>query len=82
MTEQGRKSYRRRSGALMALIVGPIVLLVAVVKVFEPHHYPSGDVRNEPLFWIGLAVAALLLTAILVVGSIRTLRRGSRRDPP
>ncbi len=59
----------------MALIVGPIVLFVAAIRSLEPHDYPAGDMRNEPLFWIVFGVAMLVVIGALMVGSIRELRR-------
>jgi len=60
----------------MALIVGPIVLFVVAVRVLEPHDYPAGDIRNEPLFWIMTGVVALIVIGTLIAGSIRLLRKG------
>jgi hypothetical protein len=70
-----RRHARRRSGAAMALFVGPIVLVVTAVKILEPHDYPAGDIRNEPLFWIVMAVVALVVIGALLVGAIRVLVR-------
>lgn len=75
-----RQRVKRRSGAMMSFVIGPVVLLVAAVKVVERHDYPAGDIRNEPLFWILVAIAALVLVGALVVGSIRELRRGDTTD--
>lgn len=58
----------------MALTIAPIVMFVAAFKMLEPHDYPAGDIRNEPLFWIALGLALLFLGGALIVGSIRTLR--------
>lgn len=65
---------------MMALVVAPIVLLVATVKILERHNYPAGDIRNEPLFWIVVGVAVLILLGGLVVGSIGVLTRDGKRD--
>jgi len=73
--EQVRRRARRRSGAMMALILGPIVLIVWAIKILEPHDYPAGDIRNEPLFWTVAAVVALVVIGALMAGSIRELRR-------
>ncbi|MEX0629648.1 MAG: hypothetical protein WD508_03235 [Chloroflexota bacterium] len=69
-----RRRARRRAGATMALIVGPIVLFVWAIKIFEPHDYPAGDMRNEPLFWVLAGVVALVLIGAIMVGSVRALR--------
>jgi uncharacterized membrane protein len=44
--------------------------------MFRPHDYPARDQRNEPLFWVVVGLVALLVVSVLVVGAIRTLRRG------
>lgn len=71
-----RRRARQRAAAQMALLVGPVILLAAIVKALGPHDYPAGDMRNEPAFWIAFAVVALLLVGALMAGSIRLLRRG------
>ena len=80
--EQLRRRVKERSGAMMALIIGPIILLVAAIKIFQQHDYPLGDVRSEPIFWILVGVGALILVIALVAGSIRVIRRGGTRDGP
>lgn len=71
---------------MMALIVGPIVLIVAAIKIFEQHDYPAGDIRNEPLFWAFTGVVALAVIGGLMVGSIRSYHGNTRRvaqiEPP
>jgi len=72
--EEVRRRARRRAAATMALIVGPIVLFAAAIKIFQPHDYQAGDMRNEPLFWVLTGVVALVLIGALMVVSIRELR--------
>ena len=79
---ESRRRVRRRSGALMALIVAPIVLFAAAAKILEVHYYPAGDVRNEPLFWAVTGVIALVVAGVLVAGAIRGLNRHNEPDPP
>jgi hypothetical protein len=52
------------------------IVFVFGTKIFGPHDYPAGDQRNEPFFWIVVGLVALLVVSALVVGAIRTLRRG------
>jgi RsiW-degrading membrane proteinase PrsW (M82 family) len=59
----------------MALIVAPVVLVSAVLTAIEPHHYPPGDFRNEPIFWVVFAVVAVTLALFLVIGSIHEVSR-------
>lgn len=79
--DAARRRIKRQSGAMMAVVVGPFVLIVAVIKVFQQHDYPSGDVRNEPIFWIVVGIGAVMLVGLLVFGSLRELRRVGRRGP-
>jgi hypothetical protein len=69
-----RRRARRRSGAVLALIVSPALLLIAAVKILERHAYPAGDMRNDPQFWLVVALVMLVFVGALVVGSIRVLR--------
>jgi hypothetical protein len=73
--ERFRRRARRRSGAIMGLVVGPIVLFGWALKILEPHHYPAGDIRNEPLFWIIGGLLTLVVIGTLIAGSIRELTR-------
>lgn len=66
----------------MALIVGPVVLLVFAVRTLGPHDYPAGDIRNEPLFWVAVGGFVLVIIGAMLVGSIRLLLRGDTSDPP
>lgn len=66
---------RRRQGAWFILVLwAPVALLIAAVKVLEPHDYPAGDLRNEPLFWVGLAVVTVLFVGVMVTLAVRRLR--------
>jgi hypothetical protein len=60
----------------MALAIGPFILLLLAIKVFENHAYPPGDIRNEPAFWIAFGLAAALMIGTMMVGAIRSLVRG------
>jgi galactitol-specific phosphotransferase system IIC component len=79
--EAYRRELRRRASATLALIIAPIIVLIAVVKGLGPHDYPAGDIRNEPVFWILVVIAALIVVGALFLGSFRVLRRDRRQDP-
>jgi hypothetical protein len=66
----------------MSLIIAPLVMLGAVVKIVERHDYPTGDLRNDPLFWIVTGAFFFLVGGTLIVGSIRALRIGDVDVPP
>jgi hypothetical protein len=38
------------------VILGVFMIFIAVQKALEPHIYPSGDARNNPLLWILLGI--------------------------
>ena len=63
----------------MALIICPIVVLVAVLKILEPVDYAVGDVRNSIEF--RLVVYGLFITfAVLgIIASVRWLLADRRR---
>jgi hypothetical protein len=65
-----------RTNAWISLIVSALIVFVVASRIFEPHDYPAGDQRNEPLFWVVIGVVFLLIVTALVVGAVRTLRRG------
>ena len=71
---RARDRIKRRSRALMALIVGPIVLIGWAIYVLEPHDYPAGDLRNEPGFWIVFGLIVITIDVVLIVGSVRVLQ--------
>ena len=39
--QRARERIRRRSAAWMALIIAPLVILSAILKVFQRHDYPQ-----------------------------------------
>jgi uncharacterized membrane protein len=72
--EVHRRALRRASASVF--VVGcPIAALVIVLGVIQPHAYSSGDIRNDPLFWVIAAGAALTFVAVLFVLAVRELRR-------
>lgn len=82
MDDETTRRIKRRSGAWMSFVIGPVILVVTLLKVLESHDYPAGDIRNEPIFWAILAALAVILVAILIGGSIRELTLDSRERPP
>ncbi len=71
--EEIRRRARKRAAAQMSLIIGPVVLLVAAIKILEPHSFPPGDIRNEPAFWVVLGVVALVVSGAQLALSVRWL---------
>jgi hypothetical protein len=81
MNRDHRERRRRlgsRTNAWISLLVSALGVVVFATRALEPHDYPAGDQRNEPLFWVVVGVFFLLVYSVLVVGAIRTLRRGPR----
>ncbi len=67
---------RRRQGAWFILVLwAPIALLVVGVKLLERQDYPPGDLRNEPVFWVGVALVTVLFVGVMVVLAVRRLRQ-------
>ena len=74
-----RKRLRTRTSRQMFLIIGPIMMLVSVLKILEPMDYPAGDVRNAIAFrlvFYGLFIAFAVLG---MVASLRWLRADRRK---
>lgn len=69
-----RRRAKRRQTAMFFLVLGPFVLLVTAIRVLEPHAYPRGDFRNEPLFWAFVGFVAVLFVGAFFVHAVRVLR--------
>lgn len=69
-----RRRARRRQSAMLALVLGPFILLVTGVRVFERHAYPQGDIRNESLLWAGIGLVAVVFVGAFIVNAVRVLR--------
>lgn len=78
--DAARTRIKRRSGAFMSFVIGPVILLVAWLKFFERHDYPAGDIRNDPLLWGAIAIVATLFVLFIVAMSIRELRVPRAQD--
>ena len=68
---------RRRQTAWFFLILGPFALAITILRALEPHEYPPGDLRNEPLFWGLVALLTLLFFGTLMTLAARRLRQGA-----
>lgn len=77
---EAEERIRRRSGAYMGLVIGPVILFVVALKLGEAHNYPAGDIRNDPIFWLAIASFFVVISMILIIGSLRVLRDGSSRS--
>lgn len=73
--QEVHRRARRRASATLFVVGCPIAAVVIVFGVIQPHTYPSGDIRNDPLFWAVAAGAALMFIAALFVLAVRELRR-------
>ena len=65
---------RRRQTAWFFLFLGPWGLVITLGRALEPHHYPAGDFRNEPLFWAFVVLATVLFLGTLMILAVRRLR--------
>jgi hypothetical protein len=50
---------------------------VLIGRLLDPRTYPSGDPRNEPAFWVAVALLGLVLVTLVLVAAAREVR--SRR---
>ncbi len=66
---------RRRQGAWFILVLwAPLALLIAGGRLLERHDYPAGDLRNDPVFWVGVAVITVLFVGVMATLAVRRLR--------
>jgi hypothetical protein len=79
---RSRERLRRRSAAWISLLLAPLVALSAVLKIFQEHDYPAGDIQNEPLFWIATGAFLCIIAAAAILVSIWELRKGEVELPP
>jgi hypothetical protein len=56
--------------------LGPFALAITAARALEPHNYPAGDVRNEPVFWALVGLVTLLFVGTLMTLALRHLRHG------
>ena len=66
---------RRRQTAWIFLFLGPFGLAITLARALEPHKYPAGDFRNEPMFWGLVVLVTLLFFGTLMTLAVRRLRQ-------
>jgi hypothetical protein len=54
-------------------------LIILLIRALEPHRYPAGDPRNEPLFWLVLVGTFGTLLVVGLVVAIRLALASRRR---
>jgi uncharacterized protein involved in exopolysaccharide biosynthesis len=57
----------------MAFILGPIILIATTAKVISPPEYPTGDVRNEPAFWLVIGLVTVVVVGVVLFGALREI---------
>lgn len=73
--ERIRRARRRQAAWFILVLWAPLALLIAGVKLLERHDYPAGDLRNEPVFWVGVALVTVLFVGVMVILAVRRLRK-------
>ena len=74
-----RKRLRRREGSRGLLVIAPLAIAVAVVKILEPATHPAGDVRDDPAFRLMAYGLMIVFMVGLFVASVRLLISERRR---
>lgn len=46
---------------IVRVVVGLGILVVGLTRALEPHNYPPGDFRNEPITWVIVGILAVVL---------------------
>lgn len=73
-----RRKESRRFSAVLAIVIVAVGLFVIAVKVLGPEDYPPGDIRNEPLYRVALAIFFLVLMGYVLIGTLRAWKRGDK----
>ena len=81
--EAYRKALRRKEGrrfsAVGAIFIAVVGLFIIAVKTLEPlDYYPPGDIRNEPLYRVALAIFFMVLIGYVLIGTLRAWKRGDK----
>jgi hypothetical protein len=76
--EAYRKRLRTRVSCQMLLVIGPLVALVAVVKIVFPTDYPVGDIRNMVEFRVLFYGLFGAFGVAITVAAVRWLRADRR----
>ncbi len=74
-----RKRLRRREGARGLLVIAPLAIGVAVVKILEPATHRAGDVRDDPAFRLVAYGLMIVFMVGLFIASARLLISERRR---
>jgi len=70
-----RGRAQRQFNAVIASVIFVGALFVVVARVLAPQDYPAGDIRNDLLFRLAFGAFFLVVSASLLVATIRRLRR-------
>lgn len=74
-----RKQARTRTSRLMALIICPLIVILALVKIAEPMDYPVGDLRNSIEFRFVFYGLFIVFALAAIIASARWLLADRRR---
>jgi hypothetical protein len=74
-----RKRLRTRTSRQMFLIVGPAIVILAVLKILEPMDYPAGDFRNDIAFRLIFYGFFITFAVVGTVASVRWLLADRRK---
>jgi hypothetical protein len=64
---------------LMALILSPVAIAIALFKILEPIQYSEGDIRNGIEFRLIVYGAVIAFCAVLMIASWRRLTSSAKR---
>jgi protein-S-isoprenylcysteine O-methyltransferase Ste14 len=71
-----RRRLRNEASAQAAIILSPVLLVLAVVTVIQQPAGPHGDTKDAPGYWIALAILFTVIAIGLFVVGVRVLRTG------
>lgn len=79
--EAGREVNNRMGAAerFWLIVFGAAIIWLATTSAMKSGQYPTGDLRNEPLFWMVALGFGFVLGGLAVLSGLRGGMRGGRR---
>jgi hypothetical protein len=74
------RERKRWSARFLLFVIGPVTILISILKVIDPINYPPGDLRNAWEFRLLVFGGFVVLGLALIIGAFRWLRADAR-DP-
>lgn len=74
-----RAKARKRTSMKMLLLIAPLGIIVAILKILGPMDYPAGDIRNSIEFRLVFYGLWIVIDLIFIAVASRWLRADGRQ---